>query len=857
MMKPIILAALVAAATASCPNDCSGHGACNTYSACECMRNWMGADCSERVCQFSRSFVDTPQGDLNADGFVDRGNIKTVLLGATESFWGKEDGSTCDGTGCTCIGPCVKYTTTTAFTTIFGESNFVGTFQGADATASQVAWVSDGSAYAGDSSRANVATAYATGAGATFADGAAYLVGSCGTESWARKASAIVTNTITVATTPASCNAANAYTGTSGTIQKVVTSTLASPIYPADEYSATNSDIYGFVASCQALHGSAYDHVIKVEVDDAFNDWPSSNNNKAFMAVPTWTPDGVDKVGATGKVNPFVGAESDGTTTGAQMVVCAVSATTYSAQWSPRREWELYPDQHGKGAPAGTATATYDEAHFYKECAGKGTCDRSSGECECYPGFEGTGCLRASCPEDCSGHGFCKRIADVTDTYLGWDAFNSQYCVCEPGYEGADCSLRTCPKGHDPIHRGMFNEIQTITLKDHWRLQGPGDHGSDAAMALVFTDEFGDEWATESFLIKPKGTRATVCDNDAAATDRSAKHLTAPLVDYGDGSGVSVTTTNAGGPNTVYCTQALGLVGGVASGAAPALTMISGGSGYDPSNPPLVRLKAAGTGYECSASGGEFPTAIVNEAGQVSGIDFTGITCTGVAFAVNWLEIEDPPHPGTWFSYTEGAKNMARALENLPNNVVPAVTISVQNDTPPNVAFSGADLLASGTAGTSNIIPTTTNNVNFRITFTDNSGDIPMLQVRFGNPVTRGVVPASGTAPSAAVLAKVPQAWIHTAGTSGDIGASVPRWSCAGVGADGQNRATADATGNACSGTGGWVSDLLTIAETTKGTKYNDVCSRRGICDYSSGECKCFAGFTDIDCHVQNALAMG
>jgi hypothetical protein len=34
-------------------------------------------------------------------------------------------------------------------------------------------------------------------------------------------------------------------------------------------------------------------------------------------------------------------------------------------------------------------------------------------------------------------------------------------------------------------------------------------------------------------------------------------------------------------------------------------------------------------------------------------------------------------------------------------------------------------------------------------------------------------------------------------------------------------------------------------------------CSDRGLCDYSSGTCKCFKGYAGIDCSMQNALATG
>jgi len=53
-----------------CPNACSGHGTCTTYSMCDCQRNYYGNDCSQQGCPYGKAHVDTPKGDLNGDSQV-------------------------------------------------------------------------------------------------------------------------------------------------------------------------------------------------------------------------------------------------------------------------------------------------------------------------------------------------------------------------------------------------------------------------------------------------------------------------------------------------------------------------------------------------------------------------------------------------------------------------------------------------------------------------------------------------------------------------------------------------------------------------------------------------------------------
>merc|ERR1711968_77073 len=86
-MKTFLFLALVGFAAAECPNACSGHGTCGSKDSCSCYQNYQGSDCSERTCYFGIAHVDTPKGDLNADGMVS-GPLTTVITGSEVYPWG-------------------------------------------------------------------------------------------------------------------------------------------------------------------------------------------------------------------------------------------------------------------------------------------------------------------------------------------------------------------------------------------------------------------------------------------------------------------------------------------------------------------------------------------------------------------------------------------------------------------------------------------------------------------------------------------------------------------------------------------------------------------------------------------------
>jgi hypothetical protein len=106
--------------------------------------------------------------------------------------------------------------------------------------------------------------------------------------------------------------------------------------------------------------------------------------------------------------------------------------------------------------------------HKYAECAGRGICNRATGECACFDGYEGKGCQRTACPNDCSGHGTCEYMEDMAYgatwndyntqgfeedakvfAYSQWDNRKTRGCVCDATYGDVDCSKRMCPYGTD------------------------------------------------------------------------------------------------------------------------------------------------------------------------------------------------------------------------------------------------------------------------------------------------------------------------------------------------------------------------------------------------------------------------
>jgi hypothetical protein len=180
-------------------------------------------------------------------------------------------------------------------------------------------------------------------------------------------------------------------------------------------------------------------------------------------------------------------------------------------------------------APAGTLASGGEGLggrHLYAECSDKGKCDRSTGECQCYEGYEGKGCRRQKCPNDCSGHGRCVYNTAINPNYSPqgfaanqagadivpnhfieftsqyWDKAKTRSCVCDRGFEGLDCGDRMCPKGDDPLTdcdgAAHGNDVQIIDFSAGGYFEAKASTVAKPAgfFTFTFSDMYGANYTT-------------------------------------------------------------------------------------------------------------------------------------------------------------------------------------------------------------------------------------------------------------------------------------------------------------------------------------------------------------------------
>ena len=266
-----------------------------------------------------------------------------------------------------------------------------------------------------------------------------------------------------------------------------------------------------------------------------------------------------------------------------------------------------------------------ETAHYYMECSNKGLCDRKEGQCECFDGYEGSSCQRASCPEGCSGHGTCEHIETLAGdlTYALWDTGMTMGCKCDPGYSGADCSGKDCKYGIDPAY--VDDDATARVSEQFYEISGgtasggfPGDAVA-GTYAIKFYDVFGEDYVTAPITISTVDTSAGGCSDVVAALE----DLPNTVIPTG----------------SVYCSQSQAQTAGVSSGQTYSLTF-TGNPGY---LKPLTLdtyldgARETVAPVNTSATSPAKTTVVTYQEG-ISGefVDYFAAKCTGVVASISY-----------------------------------------------------------------------------------------------------------------------------------------------------------------------------------------------------------------------------
>jgi len=151
--------------------------------------------------------------------------------------------------------------------------------------------------------------------------------------------------------------------------------------------------------------------------------------------------------------------------------------------------------------------------------------------------------------------------------YRAWDEKKTVECQCDPGYTGADCSLRKCPRGSDPISTVYINDdsvykIQWGQVINHkWGDKKKDDFGDTTSVdfpngqvhwTMSYKDDYGDVWTTSAVTTYYQARQATGGKKGSLLVGPSIKEtlVSTPFFMDPDYQGAKVAVVNVDGELT-------------------------------------------------------------------------------------------------------------------------------------------------------------------------------------------------------------------------------------------------------------------------------------------------------------------
>jgi len=478
--------------------------------------------------------------------------------------------------------------------------------------------------------------------------------------------------------------------------------------------------------------------------------------------------------------------------------------------------------------PSGTyeyfnPSAATGEAHFYMECSNKGICDRNTGTCSCFDGYEGAGCQRTVCPSKCNGHGTCESLEEIaskaggtlfgTTTPVGkvkydlWDAKLRYGCRCDPWFFGPDCSKRTCKVGVDPLYRSNGVPIYE-TFIFHG---GSADPFAAAKIQLRMFDYYGESYVTKKIDVTDEGANA---NTDAAKLN--AANIAAAIKELPNGTFKDVTCEAVGSSTGTLKIKS-------AKVGAKGFAVICQFS----SNPGVLRLPEVAT----TSTTGTFK--VVNTV--LRGQDDDWHTAKLTKLAPNTL------------TTAAGVSTLTITASGTTASGAAATAITEIGAGPVLVKIDQY-LLAVATVNAGSLVFGHPLDVTFSSTMSIFDSELTLAEA--GSTVNADVnvgddeitfLAAHGLKAGDVIV------YHHQMFTVRSVNGLVVK-------------IDRPFGGQLLDGTKGVATDkVYKLTEPAdKSTKYTYVseCSGRGLCGYDSGICSCFKGYTDDNCSRQNILAV-
>jgi len=141
--------------------------------------------------------------------------------------------------------------------------------------------------------------------------------------------------------------------------------------------------------------------------------------------------------------------------------------------------------------------------------------------------------------------------------YRAWDEKKTVECQCDPGYTGADCSLRKCPLGSDPIATVYINDDSVYKIM--WKQSTGAKFGDKANNRYVefpngqvywtmsYKDDFGDIWTTSAVTTYYQARNAKTGSLNVGPADKTNNVVSTPFFMDPDFQGKDTPVVNVDG----------------------------------------------------------------------------------------------------------------------------------------------------------------------------------------------------------------------------------------------------------------------------------------------------------------------